>query len=176
MPQWSCLRVDTQRETDFETVWPHALMMVVFKPDFMKNFLKRFCFAILFFFIFTAVVIIKDGLSDNKHKSAVIVVLGNKVELDGRPSLRLKSRLDTALGLYQDGYAPLFIVSGGLGKEGYNETIVMKEYLVAHGVPKEIVVLDQNGIDSFHTAQNTKLIMEELSFATTPEAKRHGLL
>ena len=38
----------------------------------------------------------------------------------------------------------------------------MKSYLVEQGVPDEIVLLDQEGYNSFMTAQNTKTIMNEM--------------
>ena len=90
------------------------------------------------------------------------MVLGNKVELDGKPSKRLQGRLDRAVELYEKEYFKYVLVSGGTGKERWDEATVMKSYLVEQGVPDEIVLLDQEGYNSFMTAQNTKTIMNEM--------------
>jgi len=46
----------------------------------------------------------------------------------GEPSPRLQSRLDKAFDLYSKNYFQQIIVSGGLGKEGFEEALVMTEY------------------------------------------------
>lgn len=115
----------------------------------------------VFFFIGTAILIISDGLIDNVKRSDIIVILGNKVELNGLPSERLQSRLNKGYDLYTAGLAPLILVSGGTGKEGYDEAEVMKNYLIDLGIPKEVIITDSNGIDSFNTALNTKQILTE---------------
>ncbi|WP_245600169.1 YdcF family protein [Paenibacillus harenae] len=90
------------------------------------------------------------------------VVLGNKVEVNGQPSERLKARLDKSVELYEGGYFSYIIVSGGIGKEGFDEAKVMKSYLIDKGIPAEKIKVDNNGYNSYMTAQNTSKIMEEL--------------
>ena len=129
----------------------------------MKIYIKLFVIFILFL-LSTAILIVSDGLMDNINKSDIIVILGNKVELNGTPSLRLQSRLDKGYELYMDGFAPLILVSGGIGKEGYNEANVMKNYLIDRGISGDVIMTDSNGIDSFNTALNTKQILIERNF------------
>ena len=131
----------------------------------MKIYIKLFVIFILFL-ISTAILIVSDGLIDNVKKSDVIVILGNKVELDGIPSLRLQSRLNKGYDLYKKGLAPLILVSGGVGIEEYDEAMVMKKYLVNLGIPENIIISDSNGVDSFNTAKNTKELMDEMSLDT----------
>ncbi|QHI74034.1 YdcF family protein [Aminipila terrae] len=109
-------------------------------------------------------IITIDGLNDELGKSDVAVVLGNKIELDGTPSKRLQGRLDKALNLYKKGYFNYIIVSGGIGKEGYSEAVVMKEYLIEKGVPSNSILIDEVGNDSYMTAKNTKNIMNQMNF------------
>lgn len=99
------------------------------------------------------------GLHDTTHKADVIVILANTVNPDGSMSNRLQSRLDKGLELYRANYAPLIVVSGGLGKEGYNEAVVMQQYLLAQKVPAENIVVDDTGINTLTTAQHTKDIL-----------------
>lgn len=128
----------------------------------MKIYIKIILIVIIFL-VSTAILIVSDGLIDNINKSELIVILGNKVELNGVPSLRLKSRLDKGYDLYMKRFAPLILVSGGIGKEGYDEAEVMKNYLINLGIPKEVIITDSKGIDSFNTALNTKQILTERS-------------
>ncbi|REK77879.1 YdcF family protein [Paenibacillus paeoniae] len=90
------------------------------------------------------------------------VVLGNKVEDNGQPSERLKARLDRTIELYNQGYFTFILVSGGLGKEGFDEARVMKFYLADQGIPEDVIIEDNNGYNSYMTAQNTSTIMDAL--------------
>lgn len=108
----------------------------------------------LFFSIHT-IVIISDGFSDELQKADCAVVLGNKVELNGKPSSRLKSRLDKAIEVYNLGFVNKLIVSGGFGKEGFDEAIVMKDYLIERGIPSSQLIVDSEGNTTFLTAKNT---------------------
>ncbi len=105
--------------------------------------------------------IVADGLSDDARRSDVGIVLGSKVELDGRPSARLAARLDKAVELYRAGLFPSVIVSGGLGKEGYDEAATMRDYLVARGVPAAAVIVDAAGVNTEATARNSAALMRQ---------------
>ncbi|MES2019172.1 MAG: YdcF family protein [Pseudomonadota bacterium] len=109
-------------------------------------------------FLLAAVAITLSGLHDRLAPADAIVVLGNKVDTNGQPSARLRARLDCALDAYRQKLAPLLIVSGGVGIEGYDEAQVMQHYLVAHGVPASAVLVDSAGIDTAATAVNVARI------------------
>lgn len=99
--------------------------------------------------------IIVGGAKNHLFKADLIVVLGTKVELDGTPSLGLAARLNEAITVYKQGYAPLILVSGGTGKEGYSEAKVMAQYLIMHGIPKHVIIQDEMGVNTRATAKNT---------------------
>ena len=110
--------------------------------------------AALVFALGTAALVI-DGLRDRLGKADVALVLGSKVELDGTVSTRLRARLDKTLQLYRAGYFPEVIASGGTGREGYDEALVMRDYLVSHGIPQDRVLVDSGGSTTFMSARNT---------------------
>ncbi|MUT68371.1 YdcF family protein [Paenibacillus sp. NEAU-GSW1] len=128
---------------------------------FIKRLLIAAAIPFIWFIIHTAFVII-DGLNDELKPADAAVVLGNKVERNGQPSERLRARLNKSLELYNGGYFTYIIVSGGTGKEGFDEAKVMKSYLTERGVPAEKIIEDNNGYNSYMTAKNTGKIMEEL--------------
>lgn len=106
-------------------------------------------------------VLLYVGLFSEVKKSDAILILGNTVETSGIPSMRLKGRLDKGIELYQNNMAPIIIVSGGLGVEGFNEAFVMKEYLVEHGVKIEDILVDGNGNTTYLTTRNLIPIAKE---------------
>jgi vancomycin permeability regulator SanA len=101
------------------------------------------------------------GLSDNIDRSDVAVVLGNTVDANGKPSARLQARLDKTIQLYQQGIFKNTIVSGGVGKEGFDEAVVMKQYLIAHGLPSTEIYVDNKGDNTYLTAKHTAQLMTE---------------
>jgi vancomycin permeability regulator SanA len=115
-----------------------------------------FCLLIL-----SAGIISIVGLNDDLDRSDVAVVLGNTVNADGKPSARLQARLDKTIELYQQRVFKNTIVSGGLGKEGFDEAIVMKQYLVAHGIPSTQIYVDSQGNTTYLTAKRAAQLMTE---------------
>jgi vancomycin permeability regulator SanA len=108
-----------------------------------------------------ATLVVADGLTDDIHAADVAIVPGNTVERDGRPSARLRARLDQALTLYRQGLFPDVIVSGGVGSEGFDEAEVMKRYLVENGMPESHIHVDGGGATTYLTAGNAARMMRE---------------
>lgn len=103
--------------------------------------------------------LVAAGCSDQLAQADVIVVPGNTVAPDGTPSPRLQARLDVALALYREQRAKLVFVSGGVGREGFDEAVVMARYLARNGVPSEAIVTDSRGLDTMATARNAAAFM-----------------
>lgn len=123
-----------------------------------RKFLITLLSALLLFLV-AAGVLVWSGMSDHLGRADVALVLGNKVNSDGTPSPRLKARLDTAVDLYQKGYFPRVIVSGGTGIEGVPEGTAMKNYLVSAGIPESVILVDDQGLDTQASAENTASIL-----------------
>lgn len=128
----------------------------------VKIFSLLFALFLFTWFAIHTVVIVIDGLNDELNSADMAVVLGNKVELNGQPSKRLQSRLDKTVELYDEGYFNFIIVSGGLGKEGFDEGKVMKNYLANQGISDDKIIVDSNGYNTYMTAENSRLVMDDL--------------
>jgi vancomycin permeability regulator SanA len=111
--------------------------------------------------ILVTAVLVLDGLHDRLDKADIGLVLGSKVELAGTPSARLSARLDRTIELFRAGYFPLVIASGGVGKEGFDEAVVMRDYLVVHGIPTDRVLVDSSGVTTYASALATERIVRE---------------
>ena len=119
------------------------------------------CSLLLLFVIAGALFIVVTGRSENVFPADVAVVLGNEVHTDGSVSPRLAARLDRGATLYREGFCRVLIVSGGLGKSGYDEATAMAAYLIAAGIPETAVVLDHDGANSWSTAVFTAAYMRD---------------
>lgn len=111
-----------------------------------------------------AALICAIGMTNDVRPSDVAIVLGSKVEENGMPSVHLRLRLDRTVELYKAGMAPMIIVSGGPGVPAHPEPIVMRDYLIDHGVPASAILLDNTGINTAATARNAVPLMTEHQF------------
>lgn len=107
---------------------------------------------------------INAGMNAQPRPADVAIVLGTRVERSGAPSWRLRERLDRAFELHQSGVVKNILVSGGLGREGFEEADVMRDYLAGRGVPNEKIFVDRNGYDTYETARRAKQIMDAQNF------------
>jgi uncharacterized SAM-binding protein YcdF (DUF218 family) len=90
--------------------------------------------------VFAAVY--KQSRTNEAQPVDAIVVLG-AAQFNGVPSQVFQARLDTAFELYQQGYAPTIVVTGGriLGDQ-YTEAEAGKMYLVDRGVPADAILME----------------------------------
>jgi len=101
------------------------------------------------------------GLENRIDRVDLAVVLGAKVETDGHPSERLQKRLQKVEELYRKGFFPFILVSGGVGKEGFDEAQVMKNVLIDDGIPSKNILVDSSGNTTYLTAMHAAAAMRE---------------
>jgi len=107
-----------------------------------------------------AVLLARYGLQAAPRPADVAIVFGSRVMPDGTPSPRLKARLGAAEKLKSHYVVHVWFVSGGIGREGHDETQVMRDWLVAHGVPAGAIVRDSLGLNSHLTAVHAAAWMQ----------------
>lgn len=91
---------------------------------------------------------------------SVVIVLGASVLRSGQPSDILADRLLTAVDLYKTGKAKKILVSGDHGRTDYDEVEAMQNYLLEQGIPKEDIVLDHAGFDTYDTVVRAHKIFQ----------------
>ena len=101
------------------------------------------------------------GSTDYRREADVAVVLGARVYSDGRLSLALSDRLQTAVDLYAAKQVRTLLVSGATGVEGINEAHAMRQFLIAAGIPDDRILVDDAGANTLLTARNVRRIMRE---------------
>lgn len=91
--------------------------------------------------------------NDEARQVDAIVVMG-AAQYNGRPSEVLSARLDHALSLYEQGYAPLIIVTGGnMPGDVYTEAGTSQQYLIDRGVPPAAILMEDEGRDTWDSMQ-----------------------
>ncbi|MEB3368830.1 SanA/YdcF family protein [Saccharopolyspora mangrovi] len=104
---------------------------------------------------------------DDVPAKDVALVLGAGVRWDGIPSRILQGRLDVARELFRTGKVQRIIVSGSPESRGHSEPVVMRRYLVSHGVPESGVVLDESGVDTYSSCRRASEEHASLTIVTT---------
>ncbi len=91
-----------------------------------------------------------------------IVVLG-AAQYDGQPSPVLRGRLDHAYDLWDQGLAPLIVVTGGnQAGDRFTEASSGAEYLHGKGVPDEAILREVQGTNTWESLAATALILDDL--------------
>ena len=91
-----------------------------------------------------------------------IIVLGAQVKADGEPSVQLRWRLDKALEMYQASPCAI-VVCGAQGvDEPRPEGDVMRDLLIADGVPAEQLYVDDTSMDTRQNMNHARTILNQL--------------
>lgn len=98
---------------------------------------------------------------DQARPVDAIVVLG-AAQYDGRPSPVLEARLDTALDLYDEGFAPVIITTGS-NQEGdrFTQGFTGFTYLRDQGVPETDLRIVVDGTNTFEELSATANVLRE---------------
>jgi uncharacterized SAM-binding protein YcdF (DUF218 family) len=86
-----------------------------------------------------------QGQLDERQRVDAIVVLG-AAQFNGRPGAVFEARLEHAVALYEQGYAPYLVVTGGkLPADRTTEAGTARAWAIAHGVPQEAILAEDKG-------------------------------
>jgi uncharacterized SAM-binding protein YcdF (DUF218 family) len=86
---------------------------------------------------------------DDARKAQAIIVLG-AAQFNGRPSAVLSARLDHAADLFNRGFAPLIVVTGGKqGDDPFTEAGVSATYLQSKGIPGNAIERETTSTNSY---------------------------
>lgn len=126
---------------------------------------KSIALVLLALVLFHLIYVLVDGFRDYRGHADIAVVLGNRVNSDSSLSPALKGRVDKALLLYRQGRVNRIMVSGGHGLAETSfvpEGMAMKRYLVAQGVPPDLVVEDNDGENTYLTGRDFLHVADSL--------------
>ena len=108
------------------------------------------------------VVAIYMAARSNQERQVDAIVVMGAAQFNGRPSAVLRARLDTTFDVWEDGIAPVIIVTGGkMPGDQFTESEASRDYLVNLGVPEEAILLENEGRTSQSSLQGVGSIARE---------------
>ena len=111
-------------------------------------------------FLIPFIAVLAGSRDDVRGDPKIMVIFGCQLRSDG-PSILLRDRLDTALDYLEDHPDMTVVVSGGQGtNEPASEAQGMYDYLTAHGVDGERIILEDR---SFNSRDNVAYSLEALA-------------
>jgi len=106
------------------------------------------------------------GAARRDVRADCAVVMGAGVLWGGEPGHALAERTRTACDLYLSGRVRRLILSGGPVYGRYTEPVAMRSYAAKLGVPRDAMVLDEEGLSTYDTARNARRIMAARGWRT----------
>jgi uncharacterized SAM-binding protein YcdF (DUF218 family) len=98
---------------------------------------------------------------DENHSADAIVVLG-AAQYDGDPSPIFKARLDQADYLYDEGFSPVVIVTGGKqAGDRFTESEAGANYLASQGVPDDAILNENQGRTTLESLRGVREMAAE---------------
>jgi len=125
--------------------------------------------------------IYKYSRIDEVQLADVIIVLGSRPQPNGQPTPMLRCRIEHGVELYEQGWAPRMMFSGGVvgnspilalpgmsssGALLPNQAEVMAHVAAEMGVPQEVVILEGQSRTTLESVKLTAKIMRERDFRT----------
>jgi len=93
--------------------------------------------------------------------STCFVIFGAAVREDGSPSGSLRRRCEAALQAGRQCVSPLYLVTGGVGLHGPAEAVVMREWLMRHGVAAASVIVEDQARDTLQSVRLCSRLLKQ---------------
>lgn len=90
---------------------------------------------------------------------AAIVIFGAAVRRDGGPSQVMRERVAAALALGRSLHDPLYMPTGGVGRYGPAEAELMRDLLLAGGVPSGHIRPEPASRNTIRSVQNCRRLL-----------------
>ena len=114
-------------------------------------------------------LVLSGDHSEIEGSPQIMVILGAQVKPWG-PSVLLQDRLDTALAYLEDDPEMTVVVSGGQGQDEHiSEARCMYDYLTAHGVAGERILLEEDSHNTWENLNNTFALLKAEGYEPAAE-------
>ena len=150
----------------------------------LKNRTIKFAFLItlivLIAFIYTVSAVVDNATKGQLYsdvneipKNKVGILLGTSKYLDKTRNIinpYYEYRIDAAVALYMAGKIDFIIVSGDNSNKYYDEPLLMKNDLIARGVPPEKIYMDNAGFRTLDSILRCKYVFGQEKFTIISQA------
>ncbi len=128
----------------------------------LLGWLWRLCILLAAWLLGVTAWIVWVGERDQAAQADAIIVLG-AAAYDAKPSPVFEERIRHGLDLYQHGYAPLLIFTGGYGGSGarFSESQVARRYALKQGVPDNAILIETASRTTRQNLIEARRLMEQ---------------
>ena len=127
----------------------------------LAGWLWRLLLLALLWLAAVAAWIVWVGQRDQAAAADAIIVLG-AAAYDARPSPVFEERIRHGLDLYQRGYAPVLIFTGGYGNGArFAESQVARRYALKHGVPESAILIESSSRTTRQNLEQARKLMQQ---------------
>ena len=127
----------------------------------LAGWLWRLLLLALLWLAAVAAWIVWVGQRDQAATADAIIVLG-AAAYDARPSPVFEERIRHGLDLYQRGYAPVLIFTGGYGNGArFAESQVARRYALKHGVPESAILIESSSRTTRQNLEQARKLMQQ---------------
>ena len=135
-------------------------------PRTLRRVSVWFVVALALYVAVTFAQVVLAGRQQVTSSAEAIVVLG-AAQYDGRPSPQLEGRLLTAIGLWNEGGAQYFIVTGGR-QEGdrFTEAETSRNVALDRGVPDSSILFEDQGTTTWESLQGVAQLVEQYEISS----------
>ena len=150
-------------------VWGHpALTPKIQLPKYHRNIIILLCTLGLIGFGWEDFRIITAGNKVDNDNGDTILILGAGLIRGEEISLSLQYRLKTGLREHQKNPDAYIIVSGGKGSdESISEAQAMKQWLIAHGVADDQILMEDQSRNTYENFLFTQEVMKQHHIASS---------
>ncbi|WBL26822.1 SanA/YdcF family protein [Zunongwangia sp. HGR-M22] len=96
----------------------------------------------------------------NVPNTKTAIVLGASVYSSGKLSPILKDRVDSTIDLFKNQKVNQILISGDHGSDDYNEVDAIANYLINHGIPKNNLILDHAGFNTYDSMYRASKVFQ----------------
>jgi uncharacterized SAM-binding protein YcdF (DUF218 family) len=128
----------------------------------VPGWLWRLLLLALLWLAAVAAWIVWVGQRDQAAQADAIIVLG-AAAYDARPSPVFEERIRHGLDLYQRGYAPVLLFTGGYGGSSarFSESQVARRYALKHGVPESAILIESTSRTTRQNLEQARRLMQQ---------------
>lgn len=125
--------------------------------------LRTFAIAGAVVFVCFMGFIMSQSTTAVNYKEDVVIILGAGVK-NGKVSKALQLRLDAGIDYHHKNPEAYIVVTGGLTpQKDTTEAAVMRDYLVSHGIPEDIIIVEDKSLSTLENYRFTKDILTSLN-------------
>lgn len=117
-------------------------------------------FSVINMMVFS-IVFRKPKTKEYRTEYDCAIVCGYPANKDGTPSELMKTRVEKAVTLWEEGKVKKLILSGAAVGNEHIEAEIMKQYAIDRGIPEKYIILETKAVSTYHNMLYTKEIMKE---------------